>query len=532
MAFQHLNRFVAHSTLTDLTGNAKAVGLYLTANIQAQGDWANRYFHSGEKIAEALGMSRKTAYKALGQLIASGLFEAETIHSGSTLRTYSLALDCPEDCQAKNHYTKLERSLRASQALAEVSEPNGKKGLAEVCLSGKNDHTYREAFKRDIDIDIKNLSGFDFESIYLRAVLEALASVAETDKTANQLKLSALIQKQPDLVASKVNDLLAEYSPGNPEAYLSKIATNSPESLLETSDTSGAKEWPEAELNILRLNAQDITGITGEQEVYDEYLRASGAIPNDLYEIAKATGQRFRSLERLVADSRAKFYGFDLEGFSSEPLALALSEWRGARRGEWGTDLEGYTEAERLDGERLEYQKVFNAKQEAVAQAWLEANPDGELDNSLAGEQIEALEAERWSNPELNADREHYSRLILAEIRELPELETLDEYLTSNETLEQIVLPQLQSEFLEFWNAYPARPQGKGRRVTAVKAWCEVRQLQTHRSLMEDLSRAFLGTEPAFIAWPSSWLKKYSETSKAVEADWYVEPENRIARDF
>ena len=528
MAFQHLNRLLAHSPLKDLTGNAKAVALYLASNIQNKGKWANLYFHSGDKVAEALGMSRKTAYKALGQLIASGLFEAETIHYGSTLRTYRLALECPEDCQATNHYTKLEKALKGSHALAEVSEPSGNNDHSDTPQSGKNDHTYREAFKRDIDIDIENLSGFDYETIYLKAVIEALASV--TDKTANQLNLLALIQEQPDLVATKAKAIVGERNPKHPEAYLAKTATNSPESLLETSDTSEAKEWPEAELNILRLNALDLKGVTSEQEVYDEYLIGSGAIPNDLYEIAKATGKRYLSLAHLVADTRAKFYGFDLEGFSLEPLAIDLSEWRGVRRGDWGADLEGFTEAEKLDLARLEYQKAFDSKQADLVEAWLQANPDGSLDSYLAGEQIEALELERWANPELSASREHYSRLILAEIRDLPELETLAEYLTSNETLEQVVLPAVKAEFLEFWNAYPSRPEGKGRKVTAVKAWCEARKLNTHRVLMSDLSRAFLGTEPAFIAWPSSWLKGYADS--ATFDEWYVEPENRIGKDF
>lgn len=528
MAYQHLNRLLAHSPFKDLTGNAKAVALYLASNIQSKGDWANLYFHSGDKVAEALGMSRKTAYKALGQLIASGIFEAETIHYGSTLRTYRLALECPEDCQAKEHYTKLEKALRGSHALAEVSEQSGNNDHSDTPQSGKNDHTYREAFKRDIDIDIKNLSGFDLEKVYLNAISEALTSV--TDKTANHLRLLALIQEQPDLVASMAQAIVGERNPKHPEAYLAKTALNSPESLLETSDTSEAREWPEADLNILRLNALDLKGVTSEQEVYDEYLLGSGAIPNDLYGIAKATGQRYLSLAHLVADCRAKFYGFDLEGFSTEPLAIDLSEWRGNRRADWGTDLDGYAEAEKLDLARLEYQKAFDSKQANLVEAWLQANPDGSLDTYLAGEQIEALELERWANPELSGSREHYSRLILAELTELPDLETLADYLTSNETLEQSVLPELQAEFLEFWNAYPSRPDGKGRKVTALKAWCEARKLNTHRVLMSDLSRAFLGTEPAFIAWPVSWLKTYANSATIDE--WYVKPENRVARDF
>jgi hypothetical protein len=531
MSFHHLNRLVAHSPLTDLTGNAKAVALYLSANIQSKGKWANRYFHSGEKIAEALGMTKKTALNALGQLLALGLFEAETIHYGSRLRTYRLAVECPEDCQAKNHYTKLEKSERASEALAEVSEPKGKNYSTNEEQRGKNYSTYREAFKRDIDIDIET-SGFDYETIYLKAVTEALASVAETEKTANQLNLLALIQEQPGVVAKRSEAIISERKPKHPEAYLAKTATNSPESLLETSDSSEAKEWPEALTNILRLNALDLKGVTSEQEVYDEYLRGSGAIPNDLYEIAKANGERFLSLAHLVADTRAKFYGFDLEHFSAEPLEIALSEWRGSNRGEWGTDLEGYAAAERLDGERLEYQRAFDKKQAELVEAWLKANPDGSLDTYLAGEQIEALEAERWANPELSADREHYSRLILAELIELPQLETLADYLTSNETLEQSVLPQLQREFEEFWNAYPARPEGKGKKVAALKAWVTARKSYRHSSLMESLSRSFLGSAPQFTQWPSSWLKGYSDTSESSESEWFVKPEDRVTRDF
>jgi len=529
MAFQHSNRLTAHWQPKHLTGNAKAVAQYLASNIQSKGEYAGRYFHSGEKIAEALGISLKTTYKAIGQLLAIGLFDYETIHRGSRLRTYSLALECPNDCQATNHYTKLEKALRAPLALAEVLEPLGNSDYIDTPLIGNSDYTYRELLNREIDIDIETLSGFDYETIYLKAISEALASVA--DKTANHITLLALIQKQPGLVVSKAKEILAKHSHKHPEAYLSKIAKKTPESLLETSDTSEAKEWPEALTNILRLNALYLRGVTSEEAVYDEYLRGSGAIPNDLYEIAKATAGTANSLEHLVAETRAKFYGFDLEHFSAEPLEIALSEWRGARRGEWGTDLEGYAEAERLDGQRLEYQRAFDKKQAELVEAWLKANPDGSLDTYLAGEQIEALEAERWANPELSAEREHYSRLILAEIVGLPEMETLDEYLTSNETLEQSVLPQLKAEALEFYNAFPKRPEGQSRMLATIKVWCEARKRYTHREIMDTLSRSFLGSAPQFTPWITSWLKDLT-SDKETYGDWYVEPENRIAKNF
>lgn len=528
MAFQHLNRLTAHWQPQHLTGNAKAVALYLASNIQSKGEWANRYFHSGEKIASDLGMSLKTAYKALGQLIAVGLFEAETIHRGSRLRTFSLALDCPEGCQANNHYTKLEKSGRGLKALAEVSEPLGNFDYIDTPLIGNSDYTYREELNREIDIDIET-SGFDFETIYLKAITEALASVS--DKSANQITLLALIQKQPDLVAKNAKAILGERKPKHPEAYLAKTAINSPESLLETSDTSEAQEWPEAHTNILRLNALDLKGVTGEAELYDEHLRGSGAIPNDLYEISKTGSGTPNSLEHLVAECRAKFYGFDLEHFSAEPLEVALSEWRGARRSEWGTDLEGFVEAERLDLARQQYQEAFDKKQAELVEAWLEANPDGSLDTYLTGEQIEALEAERWANPELSGNREHYSRLILAEIRDLPALETLDEYLTSNETLEQSVLPQLQREFDELYSAFPKRPEGQSRKDATLKAWVTARKRFTHRFLMDNLSSSFLGSEPQFTPWITTWLKDLASDKEAYD-EWYVEPENRITRDF
>lgn len=524
MAYQHSNRLTAHWQPKDLTLGAKAVAQYLASNIQAQGEWAGRYFHSGEKLAEALGISLKTAYKAIGQLIAVGLFEVETIHRGSRLRTYSLALECPNDCQDPNHYTELEKSVRSPQALAEVSEPLGNFDYIDTPLIGNFDYTYKEITNKEInDLDIETLSGFDLEKIYLKAISEALASVAE--KSANHIHLLALIQKQPDLVAQTAKAVIGERNPKHPEAYLASVAQNSPESLLATSDTSEAKQWPEAHLNILRLNALDLKGVTSEQEVYDEYLIGSGAIPNDLYGLAKASSERYLSLAHLVADTRAKFYGFDLEGFSTDPLTIALSDWRGARRGDWRTDPEGYIEAEKLDLARLEYQKAFDSKQAELVQAWLQANPADDLDTFLASSQIETLEAERWANPELSASREHYSRLILDEILDLPALDTLAEYLTGNEALEQSVLPQLETEFLEFWNAYPSRPEGKGRKVTALKAWCEARKTRTHRAIMNDLSGSFLGTDPAFIAWPSSWLGSHSEISENDE--WFIKPENR-----
>jgi hypothetical protein len=196
-------------------------------------------------------------------------------------------------------------------------------------------------------------------------------------------------------------------------------------------------------------------------------------------------------------------------GLQDNPLAIELGEFEKPLKHDFGANLEAYKKALELHEKRLEYQAAFDSRQAELVETWLQVHQDSDLAAALESDQIEALEAERLANPELQGDPEHYARLILAELYELPALETLTESLASGENLEKVIVPQLQTEFEEFWNAYPSRPEGKGRKIAALKAWCDARKTFDHSEIMNDLRGAFFGVEAAFIPWPTSWLNAY-----------------------
>lgn len=515
MAYQHANRLTAHWLPKTLRASTKLVAKHLAENIQAEGELAGRFYHSAEKIAAELGLGEKTTYRALGELVEAKLFDSEVLnmHRATGLRTYSLAIECPPECaDTAKHYTPLERAARPQvQKIA-----TGQNDHSDTPPTGQNDQPYKELLNKEIDIDIENSPSFVSENlaaIYLESIRKALAEVKT--ETANHLLLKDCLEANPGLVA--VDALrIGQLATKNPEAYLAKTAQETPESLLVafraalvTDTDNNTKEWPASLKRVLVDNALDILGEREEaQKVYDEYLFASGAIPSDLVEIAK-TNPGYLSLEYLVAECRAITYGLPLYGLEMNPLAIQLGDFEKPLKADFGTNLEAYEKALELHEKRLEYQAAFDSRQADLVETWLQVHQDSDLEAALESEQIEALEAERLANPELQGDREHYARLILAELYELPALETLTDYLASGENLESVIVPQLQTEFEEFWNAYPSRPEGKGRKIAALKAWCEARKTYDHSELMNDLRGAFFGVEPAFIPWPTSWLNAY-----------------------
>jgi hypothetical protein len=134
---------------------------------------------------------------------------------------------------------------------------------------------------------------------------------------------------------------------------------------------------------------------------------------------------------------------------------------------------------------------------------------DQTLEDAFRLEQYEANEQARAANPELAVDREHYARLILTELHKLPAIETLADYLGGNENL-NAATEKIATEFMDFWNAYPARPEGKGRKLAALKAWLETRKSKTHSEIMSQLN-TFNGTSAEFVKWPTSWLAEFAK---------------------
>jgi hypothetical protein len=513
MAYQHANRLTAHWLPKTLKASTKLVAKHLAENIQAEGELAGRFWHSAEKIAAELGLGEKTTYRALGELMEAKLFDCEVlnIHRATGLRTYSMAIECPPDCtDTAKHYTPLERAARPQVQKVATSQNDH----SDTPTTSQNDQPYKELLNKEIDIDIENspsLISENLAAIYLESIRKALAGV-ETE-TANHLLLKTCLEANPALVA--VDALrISQRATKNPEAYLAKTAKETPESLLEavraslvTDTDNQSKEWPVALKRVLLDNALDIVGERGEaQKLYNEYLFGSGAIPTDLVAIAETNFVGYPSLEHLVADCRAISYGFNDIRLNLNPLVIELADFEKPLKADFGTALDAYTEALELHEKRLAYQAAFDSRQPDLVEAWLQVHNDSDKEAALKSEQIEALEAERMANPELSGDREHYARLIMTELHNLPALETLTDYLASAENLQSVVVPQLQTEFEEFWNAYPSRPEGKGRKIAALKAWCEARKTYDHHELMSELRGSFFGVEPAFIPWPTSWL--------------------------
>jgi len=521
MTFHHANRLVAHWQPKDLTATAKLVALHLAQNLQAEGTYAGRYFHSGDLLSKELGLDIKTTYTALGSLVAAGLFDAETIHRGTRLRTYSLALECPTDCQANNHYTALEIAGRVSTE----TEPIGKNALIDTPLIGKNAYTYRELTnKEDLDIDIETFTSFSFEKldqIYLKVISETLASL-ET-KTANHLHLDTALMVNPALVLIDAR-AVAEKSKTSPEAYLASATINSPQRLLQafraatsTEPAIDPLEFSEAEVAMFRAAALDVIGERSNgQEVYHEYLLASGAIPVDLVDIVRAQlndshrPEGFSSLEDAVTQALAVKHsiGVDLELDPSLKVIVHEGSFE-PQRHDFGADAKSYEQARRLHDKRQEWQESFDRKQADVVEAWLQVHTDQSREDAFRLEQYEANEQARAANPELAVDREHYARLILNELWKLPPIETLADYLSSDESL-NIEAEKLARDFTEFWSAYPSRPEGKGRKVTALKAWLEARKRHSHESLMSALRFDFNGSSAEFVKFPASWLSIYA----------------------
>jgi len=491
MAYQHANRLTAHWLPKTLKASTKLVAKHLAENIQAEGELAGRFWHSAEKIAAELGLGEKTTYRALGELMEAKLFDCEVlnIHRATGLRTYSMAIECPPGCtETAKHYTPLERAGRPE--LQNI--PTSQNDHSDTPPTSQNDQPYKELLNKEIDIDIENspsLISENLAAIYLESIRKALAEV-ETE-TANHLLLKTCLEANPALVA--IDALrISQRATKNPEAYLAKTAQETPESLLEavraslvTDTDNKSKEWPAALKRVLLDNSLDILGERSEaQKLYDEYLFSSGAIPADLVAIAKTNHAGYPSLEHLVADCRAITYGMPLAGLQLNPLAIELADFEKPLQADFGTNSEAYREALELHEKRLEYQAAFDNRQAELVETWLQAHQDSDLVAALESEQIEALEAERLANPELQGDREHYARLIMTELHNLPALETLTDYLASGENLQSVIVPQLQTEFDEFWNAYPSRPEGKGRKIAALKAWCEARKTYDHYELM------------------------------------------------
>ena len=176
MAYQHQRRLVAHwqgIKLNEKPLNAatKLVAVYLASNIRSDGEFANSWFHPGNAIAEELGLNRSTAYKALGNLLAAGVFDCETMNSRG-LRLYSLALECPEGCNDKDHYTPLEKTARdgfTAHRLPRLESPhtdNQSAVKADTSVRQKHTetrhwetdlpHTYKELLNKELDRDIDN----------------------------------------------------------------------------------------------------------------------------------------------------------------------------------------------------------------------------------------------------------------------------------------------------------------------------------------------------------------------------------------
>jgi hypothetical protein len=337
----------------------------------------------------------------------------------------------------------------------------------------------------------------------------------------------------PELVLVDARAIAAK-AKNSPEAYLAETTINSPERLLEsfraatsTEPTIDPRQYTEAEVSLIRAVALDVVGERqNEQKLYNEYLLASGAIPPELVEIVSAqmqdphTQPGYTSLEEAVADALSVKHCLDVDIELDPSLKVIVYEGSVAPEASYfGEDKGSYQSAIELHRKRLDWEQTFNAKQAEIVETWLQVHSDQTLEDALKLDQIEANQQAREANPELSVDREHYARLILTELHKLPAIETLADYLGGNENL-NVASETLASEFSDFWNAYPSRTEGKGRKIAALKAWLETRKVIGHKQIMTELINT--PTSGEFVKWPTSWLEALrSETlANRREPNW------------
>jgi hypothetical protein len=575
MTFHHYNRLVSHwhdvrlkndkgETLFDKQGQpkpltlaAKSIAQHLAANLRSDGEFANSWYHTGEAIAEELGINRSTAYIAIKHLLSSGVFDCRKINKEG-LRAYSLLIECPEDCQDATHYTELEKAARDGltkpgslplvepiadkQCLVKADSERRIPQTATHLSETDSPNTYRESInKQEKEIDIKTLSSFESNNLdrlqksYVLLIQKAVARVK--NKSAEHSRLADYLLTNPELIMVSALGLIDKHKPDSNEAYLTSIATNSPLELLRAyhevmnlTDAPRGDLWPEVEENLVRQAAKKIADwdLTDLKTEYNEYLLGSGLVPEDLVADIKSyldrhladwgDSQGFDSLAEMVAEFRSLQNGFELLSLTDNKVIFYSDEdleppYASAFSG--GKTSEKYLAALDLYKKREAYRESFYKRQDDFIKS-LGLDPfHDDIDPLLNSDFIKNLEAERASNPELNGDAKHYAALIEAELRALPECQTFDQRLASSEIFEGVIIPRIKAEFQEFWRAYPESSYGfnstKGRRITALKAYLHTREIYaSHDYIMTELNTSLNNNELCVL--PFDFLESVNES--------------------
>ena len=571
MTFQHYNRLVSHwhnikltndkgETLLDKQGQpkpltlaSKSIAQHLAANLRSDGEWANSWYHTGEALAEELGINRSTAYIAIKHLLNSRVFDCRIINKEG-LRAYSLLIECPEDCQDPNHYTELEKVARdgltkPGETIGDkqrLVKPDTERRIAQTAThlsETDSPHTYRESInKQEKELDIKTLASFESNNLdqlqksYVSLIQKAVARVK--NKSAEHSRLADYLLTNPELVMVSALGLIAKHKPDSNEAYLASIATQTPLELLRghyevmnLSDAPRGDIWPEAEENLVRQAALEIGSwdLADLKTEYNEYLLGSGVVPDDLVEVAKVSLDRlenkepepmyYESLAHLVIELRAEQYGFEPPRVDNETLDFQLDDWESFRpySGSYpeGENDPRYLAALDLHEKRKAYRESFDQRQDEFLKS-LGLDPfEHDIDPYLNGDFMKSLEAERASNPELNGDAKHYKALIQAEVRTLPAFPTFAERSTSSDTLEGILVPRYKAEFLEFWRAFPESESfgHKGKRIAALKAYLNTRNwFASHAYIMAELKKHIETIDTEGECLPVDLLRYIDET--------------------
>jgi hypothetical protein len=532
MAYQHANRLTAHWQPKNLTPSARSVALYLAQNIRGEGNYAGLFFNSGEQIALALQINPSSAYSAVRQLLAAGYFTYQVLpeHARTGLRTFSLALDCPPTCpNIQTHYSALELAARPQLTeidlsdFLEYSDTPVKFSQANTLTPVEFPRAYKELTNKEIDLDIEPV-GSKFSETELAARLEkVILTLVEThlqtsDTSINHTRLLEAVTNEPRAVALKAVAIIAERQPKNPEAYIRSIVANDPGALLEVGENSS---YPVAIVSLFRNNLDAIEAGHRSSKLFDHpreygtYLIENGFVPSELIEIAKARANdraralalgKWNTLADLVGECIGATYGLEYKsGFSG-------AEDRFSRLDLFGNDAQAYALAVERSKARLDYKALAETdfedylRQKYPGQKNLHSVKTRE--DYFTYQTLDEQYAE--ANPALYGEAEYYNALIEPQLSALdPNAPTLEEWLkiTERETTEQL-LEKTLAEWSEFWNAYPARADGrKGTEYTAAQAWIKARHSVTANGILEHLKDYAYATDREYVKFPNKWLE-------------------------
>lgn len=211
MAYQHLNRFKAHTQDLKLSAAERLLGEHFSYEIRTP---RNYYSESIRRLQQSKGLDPRTIQKAMARLVDLGLFE-RIDKTGTYAPIYRFLLPCPITCEhLSDHYTAKE---------LEDLKP----------LVPTNTHTLNSIYggayikKREEEEGFPEILGSE-ELGWIIQALENLPSLTEPQK-----QLKELADQHPKTLAKVALELTAKLDTAKrKKAYLAKVATKDTQNLI------------------------------------------------------------------------------------------------------------------------------------------------------------------------------------------------------------------------------------------------------------------------------------------------------------